>query len=113
MRVKGKEYIKSMSEFKIRIARETPLPEEGSGIMTIVIFRPYTHLEKELRNAFKGQKDFKVTLDKRNGERRKQQKAVERERRRVDRRIPKHEIVEVAISASTKRPRSNSRDDSP
>lgn len=102
-----------MSEFKIRIARETPPPEEGSGIMTVVIFRPYLHLEKELCTVFKGQEDVKIILDRRKGKRRKKQKAVERERRRADRRRPKHEIAEVSISASAKRPRPNIRDDAP
>jgi hypothetical protein len=102
-----------MSEFKIRIARETHLPKGGFGIMTIVIFRPYLHLEEELCAAFKGQEDVKIILDRREENRRKKQKAVERERRRADRRRPKHEIAEVAISTSAKRPRSNIRDNTP
>ncbi len=81
--------------------------------MTIVIFRPYVHLEEELCTAFKGQEDVNVILDRRNGERRQKQKAVERERRSGDRRRPKQDIAEVAISTSTQRPRSNIRDDAP
>lgn len=102
-----------MPEFKIRIARETHIPEERPGIMTIVIFQPYVHLVKELKNAFKGQEDVKIILDRRYGERRKIDKAVERERRRGDRRKSKQGIAEVAISASTQRPRSITRDDAP
>ena len=89
------------------------MPEERFGVMTIVLFQPYVHLEEELRDAFKGQEDVKVILDRRTGERRMKQKAVERERRGADRRRPKQEIAEVTISASTKRPRSNTRDDAP
>lgn len=96
-----------MSEFKIRIARETHMPEEKSGNMTIVVFKPYAHLQRELQNAFQGQEDVKIILDRRHGERRKIQKAVERERRSGDRRKSKQEIAEVAISASIQRPRSN------
>ena len=105
--------MRSMSPFKIRIARGNHLPEEGFGIMTIVLFQPYVHLEEELRDAYKGQEDVKVILDRRTGERRKKQKAIESERRSADRRRQKQEIAEVAISASTKRPRSNTRDDAP
>ncbi len=67
--------------------------------MTIVVMRPYAHIEKELRNAFKGEEDVKVIVDKRNGERRKNTKAVGAERRKDDRRRPKEELAEVAISA--------------
>jgi len=102
-----------MSPFKIRIARGNHLPEERFGIMTIVLFQPYVHLEEELRDAFKGQEDVKVILDRRTGERREKQKVVARERRSSDRRKPKQEIAEVAISASTKRPKPNIRDDAP
>ena len=109
----GKVRVESMSEFKIRIARENHMPEEKSGNMTIVIFQPYVHLKRELLNAFKGQEDVKIILDRRYGERRKTQKVVQRERRQGDRRKSKQEIAEVAISASTKRPRSNIRDDAP
>lgn len=109
----GKVRNESMPEFKIRIARENHMPEKRSGIMTIVIFHPYAHLERELLNAFEGDEDVKVVLDRRNGERRKEQKAVKRERRRGDRRKPKQEIAEVAISASSQRSRSVIRDDTP
>lgn len=102
-----------MPEFKIRIARETHTPEEKPGIMTIVIFQPYVHLVKELKNAFKGKEDVKVILDRRIEERRKIDEAVEKEQRRGDRRKPKQGIAEVTISVSTQRPRSISLDDAP
>lgn len=102
-----------MPEFEIRIVRETDTPEKRPVIMTIVIFQPYVHLVKELKKAFKGDEDVKVILDRRNGERRKINKAVEREHRRGDRRKPKQGIAEIAISVSTQRPRSITRDDAP
>ena len=82
----------------MRIAKKAYLPEEGAGTMTIVIMQPYARLEKELLSAFKGQKDVKVILDRRCGERRKRPKAVAIEHRKADRRRPKEELVEVAIS---------------
>jgi len=82
----------------MRIAKKAYLPEEGAGIMTIVVRQPYARLEKELCSAFKGQEDVRVILDRRCGERRKRPKAVAIECRKADRRRPKEELVEVAIS---------------
>ena len=82
----------------MRIAKKDSLPEESAGMMTIVVMRAYARLEKELRSAFKGEDDVKVILDKRYGERRKRLQAVTKEHRKDDRRHPKEELVEVAIS---------------
>ncbi len=82
----------------MRIAKKDSLPEESAGMMTIVIQRPYARLEKELRSAFKGEDDVKIILDKRSGERRKRLQAISKDRRRADRRRPKEELIEVAIS---------------
>jgi hypothetical protein len=82
----------------MRIAKKDSLPEESTGMMTIVVMRPYARLEKELRSSFKGEDDVKVILDKRYGERRKRLQAVTKEHRKDDRRRPKEELVEVAIS---------------
>ena len=85
-------------KFTMRIAKKAQLSEEEAGIMTIVVQRPYAHLEKELRRAFKGQEDVKVILDRRHGERRKRPQAVAAERRKADQRRPTEEIVEVVVS---------------
>jgi hypothetical protein len=82
----------------MRIAKKDSLPEESTGMMTIVVMRPYARLEKELHSAFKGDDDVKIILDKRSGERRKSTKEVATDRRMADRRRPKEELVEVAIS---------------
>jgi len=82
----------------MRISKKAYLPEEGAGIMTIVVQRPYARLEKELCSAFKGQEDVKVILERRSEERRKRLQAVSVDRRQADRRRPKEELVEVAIS---------------
>jgi len=88
----------SPPKLTMRIAKIAQPLEEGAGIMTIVVQRPYTHLEKELRDAFKGQDDVKVILDRRYRERRKRPEAVQLDRRKSDRRSPKKDMVEVVIS---------------
>ncbi len=88
----------SPPKLAMRIAKITHLSEERPGIMTIVVQRPYAHLEKELRDAFKEQEDVKVILDRRYGERRKKLKAVPADRRKSDRRSPKANMVDVVIS---------------
>ena len=84
--------------FQMRIAKKAHVPEEAGGVMSIIIGQSYTHLEKELRGAFKGQEDVKIILDRRYGERRKRSQAVATERRKAGRRLPKEELVEVVIS---------------
>ncbi len=74
--------------------------------MSIIIRKPYAHLEEELIKTFKGQKDVQIIVDKRNGERRKTQQDIETERRHDNRRQPNEEIVDVVLSTQTKRPRS-------
>ena len=82
----------------MKIAKKAHMPEEGAGIMTVVIMRPYAHLEKELRSAFMGQEDVKVILDRRCGERRKERQATATERRMAGRRRPKEELIEVVFA---------------
>ncbi len=85
-------------KFQIKIDKAAHSSKEGDGMMTIVVMRPYAHLEKELRNSFKGQEGVKVILDKRYEEQRKRLQAVAVEHSKDDRRRPKEELVEVAIS---------------
>jgi len=89
----------SLPGFLLKIAKATYRPEQGAGVMSITIRRPYAHLEKELRRTFHGQEDVKVIVDRRYDERRRRPQPVELERRRADRRSPKEELVEVLISA--------------
>ena len=87
-----------LPKFLLRIIKAVPSSEEEAGIMSIIIQRPYAHLEKDLRSAFKGQKDVKIIVDRRYGERRTSQQPVEIERRRADRRQPKENLIEAVIS---------------
>ena len=91
-----------MSEFPgfhMKIAKATNPPEEGAGMMSIIVRRPYAYLDKELCSTFEGQEDVKVIVDKRYGERRTRTQPVELEHRHADRRRPKEELVEVSLSA--------------
>lgn len=85
--------------FLLKIAKATRLFEEKPGMMSIIIRRPYSHLEKELCKTFEGQEDVRVIVDRRHGERRTNMQPVEMERRRSDQRSRKEELVEVFISA--------------
>jgi len=86
-----------MPEFLLRIVKATRPPEQGPGMMSIIIRRPYSHLEKELRKAFEGQEDVKIIVDRRYEERRGSVRPYEIEHRRIDRRRPKEELAEVLI----------------
>jgi hypothetical protein len=87
-----------LPKFLLKIVKALPSSEEGAGIMSVIIQRPYSHLEKELRSVFKGERDVKIIVDRRFGERRKSRQAVEVERRHADQRQPKEELIEVVIS---------------
>jgi len=85
--------------FIMTIAKATALPAQDHSGMSIIIQRPYAFLEKELQSAFKGQKDVKVIVNGRYGERREKIRPTTQERRRTDRRRPKEELVEILLSA--------------
>jgi len=87
-----------LPKFLLKIVKAVPTPEEEAGIMSIIIQRPYSQLEKELSSVFKGEKDVKIIVDRRFGERRMTQQAVEVERRHADQRQPKEELIKAVIS---------------
>ena len=87
-----------LPQFILRILKGVSPSEEGTGNMSIIIRKPYAHLEEELTKTFKGQKDIQVIVDKRYGERRKTQQDVEMERRHANRRQPNEEIVDIVLS---------------
>ena len=86
-------------EFFMKITKATDSPEEGPGMMSVIVQRPYAYLEKELCGTFEGQEDVKVIVDRRYSERRTRTQPGELERRHADRRRPKEELVEVSLSA--------------
>ncbi len=86
-----------MPKLTMRIAKKAHMSGGGAGIMSVVIRRPYTHLEKGLSSTFKGQEDVKVILDRRYRERRERSQAVAKERRMAGRRRPNEELVEVVF----------------
>jgi hypothetical protein len=81
------------------ISQSPSVSEEKTGDTCIIIRRRYSHLKEELQRTLKGDKDVKVLVDKRSGERRRSKQSIPLERRRADRRKPKEELVEVVISA--------------
>ena len=87
----------SLPDFLLSIAKAAVPPEKGPGSMCIIIKRPYTHLEDELRRTFEGQEDVKIVVDRRYGERRVSQQPVSEDRRRADRRKTKESLVEAVI----------------
>ncbi len=98
---KGEEGEVTMSflpKFLLKIVKAVPTSEEEAGIMSIIIQRPYSQLEKELRSVFKGEKDVKIIVDRRFDERRASQQAVEVERRLAEQRQQNEELVKVVIS---------------
>ena len=84
--------------FLLRIAKATQLEAEEFRKMSIIIRQPYAHLEEELLTAFEGQEDVSVILDRRFDERRTITQSVAKDRRELDRRAQKEELVQVVIS---------------
>jgi hypothetical protein len=89
--------VTSLPDFLLSIAKAAVPPERHPGSMCIIIRRPYTHLENELRRTFKGQEDVKIVVDKRHGERRVSQQPISEDRRLADRRKKKEPLVEAVI----------------
>lgn len=68
-----------------------------TGLLVIIIRRPFAHLEERFRRVFEGQEDVKVIVDRRHGDRRRSAEPVGLERRQADRRGWKDEIGEVVV----------------
>jgi hypothetical protein len=85
--------------FLMTIVKATALPAQTEQGMSIIIQRPYAFLEQELKSAFKGQEDVKVIVNGRYGDRREKTQPTTKERRRIDRRRPQEELVQVLLSA--------------
>jgi hypothetical protein len=88
----------SLPGFLLSISKATPPLHQGIGTMTIIVQRPYAHLEKELRTTFQGQEGINVIVDRRYKERRVTGQPVAVERRRAERRSPKQQLIEVLLS---------------
>ena len=88
----------ALPDFLMSIVKLKVPPGEQAGKMSIIINRPYVHLEKELRTTFDGEKNVQIIVDRRYGERRKDDQQVPVERRITDRRQGKEKLVDVIIS---------------
>jgi len=89
--------VTSLPDFLLSIAKAAVPPEKHPGSICIIIKRPYTHLEDELRRTFEGQEDVKIVVDRRYGERRASRQPVSEDRRGADRRKKKDPLVEAII----------------
>ncbi len=87
-----------LPKFLLKIVKAVPTSEEKAGTMSIIIQRPYFHLEQELHSVFKGEKDVKIIVDRCFDERRASQQAVEVERLHADQRQPNEELIKAVIS---------------
>ncbi len=87
-----------LPKFLLKVVKAVPTSGKKAGIMSIIIQRPYSHLEKELHSVFKEEKDVKIIVDRRFDERRTTQQAVEVERRLAEQRQPNKELVKAVIS---------------
>ena len=90
--------------FALRIAETIGEPATSSAKMLLVLMRPYAHLEGEMRREFDGQDDVEVIVDRRFGERRigerrKGGPPLASERRQIDRRREKEEVLHIILSA--------------
>jgi hypothetical protein len=83
--------------FVLNITKAAGRVELESGETLIILRRHYAHLEKELANAFARQKEVRILVDRREGERRKQKSSISPERRRSDRRKQQEELLKVIL----------------
>ncbi len=66
--------------------------------INIVVRKPFSHLARELRQAFEGNNNVNVFVDNRKQDRRLETKMVSPERRESDRRLVKEELAEVVVA---------------
>jgi hypothetical protein len=82
----------------LRIFRSSRASTAKAGSMHIVISSQFAFLEEVLRSAFEGQSDVTVRVDRREkSERRKSNHPVTSDKRKMERRRLKAELLEVVI----------------
>ena len=94
------------SGFVLKTVRATTKSHEetGKGKMLLIVGSRYAYLQKTLIEAFEGQEDVEILVDRRQGERRQGERRrgggpVLLERRQMDRRKRKEEVLEVILSS--------------
>ena len=85
--------------FVLNVAKAAGKLELESGETLIIVKRRYAHLEKELARAFARQKEVRILVDRREGERRAQKGSPSPERRQGDRRKQQEELLKVILPA--------------
>jgi len=82
----------------LRIFKSSRASTTNAGSMLIVISPQFAFLEEVLRSTFKDQSDVTVRVDRREkGERRKNNHPVTSDKRKMERRRLKAELLEVVI----------------
>jgi hypothetical protein len=89
----------SLPGLQLKIGKATVQPEQGAGTISMIIQRPYVYLKAQLRRAFEPEGDVNIIVDRRYRERRASRQPFAAERRRVDRRTSKEQLVEVILFA--------------
>ena len=90
--------MRSLPNFILKITKDSNRTQTSPGQTLIIIERPYSLLQEELDETFKGQSGVDIIIDRRHGDRRITPEPVQFERRRVDRRRLKEKMVEVVMS---------------
>jgi hypothetical protein len=83
----------------LRIYKSRRASTAKAGSMHVVIYPQFAFLEELLRSTFKDQSDVTVSVDRRKGERRKGNHPVTSDKRKMERRRLKAELLEVVIDA--------------
>lgn len=78
--------------YLLRLLRANPWPGVSHPVTYLIIRRPYTHLQDQLRRA-----DMTVIVDRRSHERREVRQPVTVERRHAERRTKMEELGEIVI----------------
>ncbi len=70
---------------------------EKGGLFHVIIHRPYSYLEDEIRRVFAGREDVRIIIDRRYEERRRQDVPIMINRRAADRRRSVDELIKIII----------------
>lgn len=88
----------SSGKLTLRITKAEKKETGGPSTNLIVVSRPFSQLKSRLKRTFADKENYKVIVDRRNGDRRKRDTSVDADRRTPSpRRMRKAEIVEVIM----------------
>ena len=86
------------NKLALRVTKAERKETGASARNLIVVSKPFSQLKRQLKRTFADKEDYKVIVDRRNGDRRKRENTVDTDRRTpFQRRMRKAEIVEVIM----------------